>query len=550
MRRSASAGRGLTEDEDAAGRLLRRELEELRYENARLQDKLCKAKSLVHMLQRQADDARAERDREHLRAESLQRVAQELRQQLGREAAKAQLLERTLTAAAAAGASGDHSGEATPLTEVLNSVRRTREASFARPPEPPPPPAPMTTPPAEPSEPDSSPLKEQVSMSLLSGADSPVTAGPVPTDSQQLHPQLQHHPHASQGLGSERSWEFVVQGQHDAHLEQPDFAPKQLSCFPGDALQRVSSRGVAFVCTRGRRLDRSVPNQDDFVIARHTLARGGHIALYGVFDGHGVDGHLCAAYARGFLPECLFGQSSLLMRPEETLREAFRQAQQGLLQQPFDTENSGTTAALALVLNLPSLPSEPGRQPETWLFVAHVGDSRVLLASHRERDTSALSVSVLTRDHRPDNLDEAERIGREGGEIRRLRKGSGAVRVFERNQDRPALALTRSLGASGASTCGVVATPEVSAYRLSPGVDVLLVLGTDGLFEFCGNEDIATRVLADGVDDAVLEDICGEARRQWARSSYNETVDDITAVAVSLAATAPSTHGNGATLTG
>lgn len=340
----------------------------------------------------------------------------------------------------------------------------------------------------------------------------------------------------------QKSWEFVVQGQHDP-TEQVDFAPKLVSCFPDDAVERAWDSGVACVCTRGRRLDSSVPNQDDFLVARHKLAHDGHIALYGVFDGHGPAGHHCAAFARGLLPENLFGQHTLLMKPEETLRQAFRQTQAALLEQPFDTDTSGTTAALALVLNIPSHAAEQvdgddasreATQSETWLFVAHVGDSRVILASHREDEPAAFSVTALTRDHRPDDAEEAERIRRQGGEIRKPHRSSGAVRVFARDQDRPALALTRTLGASTAQECGVSAEPEVSAYRLRPGVDVLLMLGTDGLFEFCGNTDAAGKILREGASLQVLEEICAESRRQWAKSSYNETVDDITAIAVSL----------------
>merc|ERR1719326_2049154 len=109
---------------------------------------------------------------------------------------------------------------------------------------------------------------------------------------------------------------------------------------------------MACMCSRGRRLDGGVPNQDDFLVARHFYAHDGHIALYGVFDGYGPAGHECAAFVRGSLPESLFGQHTLLKRPEDTLRQAFHQTQQSLLEQPFDTETSGTTAALALVLNI------------------------------------------------------------------------------------------------------------------------------------------------------------------------------------------------------
>jgi serine/threonine protein phosphatase PrpC len=376
-------------------------------------------------------------------------------------------------------------------------------------------------------------------------------------------------------LGTERAWEFVVQGQlHcDVLSAEPDFASKAFSYFPDEAVQRASSRGVAYVCRRGRRLDSSVPNQDDFLVARHALgdsmAMGGHLALYGVFDGHGPDGHRCAAFCRGMLPERLFQETALLLRPEETLREAFAATQRSLLQQPFDTERSGSTAVLALVLEVPnassgsraaspaaspgaergaSTLSEPGpglgleSESETWLFVAHVGDSRVVLASHpHPRDAEAdnaktFLVTALTTDHRPENEKEAQRLQSQGGEVRPASKRSSALRVFLPGQEQPALALTRSFGVSGASACGVCAEPEVSAYRLTVGVDILLLLGSDGLFDFGGGPEAVSPLLRAGSSQAAeaLQDLVATAQERWASSSINQTVDDATAVAVWL----------------
>ncbi|OLQ01152.1 hypothetical protein AK812_SmicGene16123 [Symbiodinium microadriaticum] len=132
-------------------------------------------------------------------------------------------------------------------------------------------------------------------------------------------------------------------------------------------------------------------------------------------------------------PDC---QGSLIAGPDEALRVAF--AQEGLLlepqcallfsQQDFDTETSGTTATVALVppatlpilemsvLHFPEADDESELQGESWLYVANVGDSR--------------AVNRLTRDHRPDDLAEAERIAAEGGEVRRLRPGAGTSRIF------------------------------------------------------------------------------------------------------------------------
>jgi serine/threonine protein phosphatase PrpC len=530
--------------------ILRRELDEMKRENMRLQEKLCKSRSMALLLQRQADEARAERDREHRRAESLHLQAKQLHRQLRRESAKVVNLERTFGAAAKEGTCVSSSNEAvTKLAsteEVLHDFPLSPHGDVERD--------------YEIARPACSGLELAVHIEVDALEDSLATEAGV-LSAATVSPCM-----AGEMV---RSWEFVVQGQHDP-IEQPDFAPKLVSCFPDDAMERAVGRGAVCVCTRGRRLDSSVPNQDDFLIARHTLANGGHIALYGVFDGHGPAGHHCAAFARGSLPESLFGQHTLLMKPEDTLRHAFRLTQASMLQQSFDTENSGATASMALVLNIPApheaalhevdpdapLPtispipeeasaeasamietrSETERSCETWLFVAHLGDCRVLLASQASSDSENLSFSVtqLTRDHRPDDSDEAERIRQEGGEVRKLSRSSAAPRVFACGQDRPALALTRTFGASAATSCGVTAEPEVSAYRLRPGVDTLLVLGTDGLFEFCNQTEAISQLLCNGVTVQALDAICAESRKQWAKSSYNETVDDITAIAVSL----------------
>lgn len=90
---------GSAEELAHAVALLQRDLDDSRRENARLQEKLCKAKNLMVLVQKQADDARAERDRERLKAESLQKSSQQLMRQLKRESAKVSVLERKLAMA-------------------------------------------------------------------------------------------------------------------------------------------------------------------------------------------------------------------------------------------------------------------------------------------------------------------------------------------------------------------------------------------------------------------------------------------------------------------
>lgn len=422
---------------------------------------------MISLLRKQLEDSNAARDRERLKAESLSNVAREMQRRLDEETAKASVLQRTISNAISGNSSNSVAGphqdrsSSSPRRRVppaiadklggrrsgstLNTMQM-HHADRARFPsddinEP--------DPPGRDGRQFARP-KHRRHMSAASSKH--VSLGTLPEEGEEeedepSNPSQQVEEEEDQQEDGHRSWEYVVQGQYDSSFsEQLDFAPKLVSCFPEEAVSSAKSKGVAFVCSRGRRADSTVPNQDDFVLARHSLANDGHIALYGVFDGHGPAGHHCAGYVRGFLPESLFGQRSLISGPQEALQLAFAQVQEGLLQQAFDTETSGTTATVALVLHLPNLQtSEDGdtSQSDSWLYIANVGDSRAVLVSRKDDEEGEITVNRLTRDHRPDDPEEAKRIHQEGGEVRRLRPGSGTSRIFAQGCQWPALALTR-----------------------------------------------------------------------------------------------------------
>lgn len=357
---------------------------------------------------------------------------------------------------------------------------------------------------------------------------------------------------AAQGTapGEEDLWDFVVQGRcHESKQSEP--TSKGVTCFPASALERLAQRGVSFVCARGRRLDASAPNQDDLVLAMCRCPHNGCVALYGVFDGHGPAGHQCAAFARGFLPERIFGDAALLAEPEAVLRSAFEEVQQSLLAREgsmpaMDSRASGTTATVALVLRLPvalapagvgNVVGSPRRDDTsaerlgTWVFVAHIGDSRAVLGTCIDGE---VCVRPLTREHRPDDAEEAARIAQAGGEVRRLKAGRSASRIFLPGKSQPGLALSRVLGDTAEGSFGVTAEPDIVSFFVRPREDVLLLLGTDGFWEFCSMQEVVSELARDGAALETLEAFVAESRRRWARNSYNQTCDDATAIAVSL----------------
>jgi serine/threonine protein phosphatase PrpC len=58
----------------------------------------------------------------------------------------------------------------------------------------------------------------------------------------------------------------------------------------------------------------------------------------------------------------------------------------------------------------------------------------------------------------------------------------------------PGLAMSRSLGDKLAHSVGVSSLPEVKSYYIKPN-DKYIVLGSDGVFEFLSNEEVAKIVL-------------------------------------------------------
>lgn len=386
----------------------------------------------------------------------------------------------------------------------------------------------------------------EFSLGQLQPADQEEDEQPNPQqqDEQQLRPSKED---ASNEC--EHFWEFVVQGQLPPD-ETCDSARKTATCFPSNAMERVAACKIACVCVRGHRLDASVPNQDDFLLAMCSWGVQGRVALYGVFDGHGTAGHRCAAMARGFLPERIFGDPGLLSSPEEVLRTAFREAQEEMLRrEPQETLNSGTTATVALVLE-EGLSEQSGHEndeselsstllPGTFVYTAHVGDSRAILATSGDDDggsgsTGTFTVTALTQDHRPDVESEAERVRRAGGEVRPHGTAGKQARVICPQTGHPGFALTRSLGLASGLECGIISEPEVSSHHVRPDAEALLVLGTDGLFEFCSGTAVAGHLFAHGVTEASLEEVVQESRKLWSVNSSNSTVDDATAMAVSL----------------
>ena len=218
--------------------------------------------------------------------------------------------------------------------------------------------------------------------------------------------------------------------------------------------------------------------------------------FFGVFDGHGVNGHNVSNYIKAILPQNieqehrnrLIQHSPTLTNPSfetsstgssnngsnsntkckgicssnkkdviDLIMESFRKTTAALAtEKSIDATFSGTTA-VTVVLSGDSL------------YCANLGDSRAVLSSIRTNSPSGGKQSnywvatPISRDHKPDDDYETKRIIKCGGRIDSFRdcddQPVGPSRVWLQDENIPGLAMSRSFGDKVAASVGVISEP-------------------------------------------------------------------------------------------
>ena len=239
----------------------------------------------------------------------------------------------------------------------------------------------------------------------------------------------------------------------------------------------------------------------------------------GVADGHGMNGHGIAELVKNQLPRLLSIQPALADDPKSALVKAHSEMDTSIKKSGIETSFSGTTSTSVLISG-------------TKLLCANLGDSRALLGySDKGIDWR---LKQLSRDHKPDDGEEKARIIAAGGRVMSYKGANGISigppRVWLKNQDSPGLAMSRSFGDSVASTVGVSTEPEITEYNMGPS-DKIIIVASDGVWEFLSNEEVMTIVSAHyrkGNTELAVEQLCARARYRW--QDEEEVIDDITAV--------------------
>ena len=214
--------------------------------------------------------------------------------------------------------------------------------------------------------------------------------------------------------------------------------------------------------------------------------------IIGLFDGHGNEGQkvvdFCIEYMKAYITlhitkiaedPCSF-INDIIISCDFKLRE----------DSGINVSTSGTTAIVLIFTS-------------TMIHIGSVGDSRAILASNSHDSTYLntksksnpykkiinskrfLSCTPLTVDQKPDAEDERKRILESGGKIRQttniLGQFIGPQRVWNKSGGLPGLAMSRSIGDNIAKNIGVISTPIIKSFQISPETDEFLAIASDGI---------------------------------------------------------------------
>jgi len=257
----------------------------------------------------------------------------------------------------------------------------------------------------------------------------------------------------------------------------------------------------------------------------------GKYAMFCVYDGHGANGDKVAQFASQNVATLVEEKLNAGMKPPEALTKAFLEVDGKLKKdKSIDADLSGTTA---VVIVYEIIDKTKGK-----LWAANCGDSRAVLQSEGKK------TSDITEDQKPNTPVEQARITKCGGYVSPPEEEwGGPARVWlDENMTLPGLAMARSIGDHLVDRVGVVAEPVVTTFDIDTSKDEMLVMASDGVWEFIESGqafEILNKAKKDskGSDNATAEvtKLIETAAAKW-RQEEGEYRDDITAICIKLKA--------------
>jgi len=258
-------------------------------------------------------------------------------------------------------------------------------------------------------------------------------------------------------------------------------------------------------------------NQDALIMADDPST---NTLILCVLDGHGEHGDGVSTYFRDNLVNEMLRHPSWSSDCKKSARDSILKVEHQVIRNfRIDTEFSGTTLSMVIIRS-------------NKIIGVNVGDSRAVIG--KEED-GALIGEAFTEDHKPDLPSEKERILAAGGRVFAVEYDDGIdgpARVWLGHMDVPGLAMSRSLGDAVAHTAGVISEPEFTERELDPNTDRFVVLATDGLWEFCENQETVEMADATKGPGEAVDTLVREANNRWMLEE--QVIDDTTVIVAYL----------------
>ena len=279
-------------------------------------------------------------------------------------------------------------------------------------------------------------------------------------------------------------------------------------------------------------------NQDTYILERN-INGVLNFNIFGVLDGHGVNGHFASQFVSRYIISRIKNHPFIksLDNPKEIYKKLTENAYQiisnifidadvQITKEKFNCEMSGTTCVLVIQL-------------EEHLICANTGDSRAILVYDETNKTNKLTdtkIYLLSYDCKPDLPNEKKRIEECGGSVQQIidegDEPCGPFRVWIKGEEYPGLAMSRSIGDMDAKKVGVIPNPLIIEYTLTFQSKYMMIC-SDGIWEFISNEEamkIANKYYLRNDAKGLCTDLTNISTSRWLKEDI--VVDDITVLVV------------------
>ena len=274
-------------------------------------------------------------------------------------------------------------------------------------------------------------------------------------------------------------------------------------------------------------------NQDSYLVLTK-INNFSNFNVFGVFDGHGPDGHLVSQFLVKYFSDFFHNNPEIKKCQRELeifnllihlnykiLRDSIILSEEKLKEQKdINLEYSGSTCCMII-------------QIYQKIICANIGDSRAILLSEMIKE----DISNLSNDHKPILKKELERIKKYGGVVEKCIYedgiADGPFRVWNNSkQEYPGLAISRSIGDIEATKLGVIAEPDFYLKTLKGNMKYIII-ASDGIWEYLNNKnvcDIIKPFYILGDAKGAAEKLIKESGEKWAKEG--KSADDITVIII------------------